>query len=241
MCNYQTTRSKWFERLYHFSFEIFCNNFFDRMTQILSVCDFVWVYVLWEGRIKVLSNYARMKQVPSIKPILRQITPSVYMSKSCALYVFMSYNLICTSDNSFYEYQIATFYILNIHINACQIEDWTFTKRKLNKRNENVTFWARKDQNNLHGNIVWRKMQTKRVKFSIQRTSTTHNNSIKSRLFRELTSQLLNVIPIEDQGIALHILVIHISIILSNMVVYSCRNYSITLELFISMKVVLLL
>jgi len=63
-------------------------------------------------------------------------------------------------------------------------------------------------------------MQTKRVKFSIQRTSTTHNNSIKSRLFHELTSQLLNVILIEDQGIVRHILIIHVSIILSNMVVY---------------------
>jgi len=39
----------------------------------LSVCDFVWVYVLWGGGRKVLSYYARMKQVPSIKPIFQAL------------------------------------------------------------------------------------------------------------------------------------------------------------------------
>ena len=73
----------------------------------------------------------------------------------------------------------------------------------------------------MHSCIIWRKLQPKGIKISIQGTSSTHNYTFQTRLFLQFTSQFLNPITLESKRIPLHNLIIHFAIIFSHMIVYS--------------------
>ena len=68
----------------------------------------------------------------------------------------------------------------------------------------------------MHSCIVWRKLQSKGIKLSIQGTLRSHNNTFQTRLFLQFMSQFLNPITLESKRIPLHN-----SIIFSHMIEYS--------------------
>lgn len=85
---------------------------------------------------------------------------------------------------------------------------------------QELTFWGRQDDNNMHGDIVGRKLQTKRIQFSIQRASGAHNNPFNPSLFLKRPSQLINSISPKSKWVSLHRFIVHFPIIIRYVVVY---------------------
>ena len=68
--------------------------------------------------------------------------------------------------------------------------------------------------------IVGRKIQAKRIKFSIQRTSSTYNNSFKPCFLLKFTCQFFHSTPFEYQIIPSHPFIFHCTIVFSHIIVY---------------------
>lgn len=73
----------------------------------------------------------------------------------------------------------------------------------------------------MHIGIVWGKLQPEGIKLCIQWTASAHNDILKTRLFNQFSSQFFNPISLETEGVTLYYLIVNLTVIISNMIVYS--------------------
>lgn len=72
----------------------------------------------------------------------------------------------------------------------------------------------------MHGDIVGRKLQAKRIQLPIQRASGAHNYPLNPSIFFKLPSQLINSISPKAKRVTLHRFIVHFAIVIRYVVVY---------------------